>query len=122
MSMPQFPFDLRQLFSNSYKFDISGSYQTACVYVVRTELLYEVIRAHTLLLQDPEHCGTDDLLELFTGFVPSPYDITWFSSYNPNKIVERAAMKAAQEGNMFAVAELLTVDNNNPPMQRVKKA
>lgn len=115
-----------QLFGDAHKFDITGSYQTDTVYVVRAELLYEVIRAHVLIMENPALHQADqmpnNITDFFTGFIKSPHHMTWFSDYNPNKLIERAAMKAAQEGNLFAVAELLIVDNNNPPMQRQKKA
>jgi hypothetical protein len=119
-------FDLQQLFGTSLRFDITGSYKTSQVYVMRAEILYEVIRAHVMIMDNPELIQSglvpENITEFFTGFVPHPQDITWYASYNPNKVMELAAMQAAKDGNMFAVAETLLVDNNNPPMQRQKKA
>ena len=123
MSVPKF--DLSQLFGDAFTFDTSGSYQTDTVYVVKAELLYEVIRAHVMIMENPKLMQSPemptDIVGFFTGFVKSPQHLTWYSDYNPNKIVERAAMAGAKEGNTFAVAELLTVDHNNLPRQRNKK-
>ena len=123
MSLPKF--DLMQLFGDAIKFNVSGSYKSEQVYVLRAELLYEVIKAHVMIMENPSLMQSpempEDIIGFFTGFVDSPYSITWYSDYNPNKIVERAAMAGAKEGNMFAVAELLTVDHNNLPRQRNKK-
>jgi hypothetical protein len=112
-SMPE-PFDLNSLFQTSIAFDITGSYQVNRVYVMKAELIYEIIRAHTLLMEDPNIDTPGELVDLFTGFVDSPYDITWYASNNGTKIVERAAMQAAKQGNMFAIAEYIPIDRNDP--------
>ena len=79
---------------------------TKTVKVVRADLLFEVIRAHTLLIDDP-HCEVTELLDLFTGFIKSPFDVTWYTTTDPKQPVQDAIKQAVMEGNEIVVIEIL---------------
>ena len=76
------------------------------VKILKAELIQEVIRAHTLLLNNPG-CETTDILDLFTGFVPSPYHITWVTTSNPKLSLKVIAQQCINEGNTLAVIEII---------------
>lgn len=98
-------FDLSTLTGASFNvIDEMGATKT--VKAIRAELLFEVIRAHTLLIEDP-HCEVTELLDLFTGFIDSPYDVTWFTTTDPKQPVEQAIKQAVMEGNEIVVIEIL---------------
>jgi len=98
-------FDLSTISSATFNVT-DGCGDIKVVRAIRAELLYEIIKAHTLVLEDP-HCEVTDLIDLFTGFVASPYDVTWFTTHDTKEPVQKAIMQAAREGNDVVVIEIL---------------
>lgn len=116
------PFDLQQLVGMQYTLHVGQQRET--VTVLKAEVIYEIMKAHAMLL-DTEGFEHFEMLDFFTGFESSPHNITWFSSYQLPKLEVRAAMQAIREGNSIAVAEWLVPDPTNPtkdPVERKKKA
>lgn len=115
-------FDLQQLMGTQYTLTVGQ--EKATVTVLKAEVIYEIMKAHAMLL-DSEGFEHFELLDFFTGFETSPYNISWYSSYQLPKLEVRAAMQAVREGNCIAVAEWLVPDPTNPikePLGRSKKA
>jgi len=98
-------FDLKTI--GGMKFNVSTERGVTTVKVIPAELVYEIIKAHALLLEHPEMAGTDNLLDLFTGFVDSPFEISWYSSTTDETPPMRAVMQAVKEGNQVVVVERL---------------
>jgi hypothetical protein len=76
------------------------------VKVLDYALIHEIFRAHTLLLED-ENVPVSDLIECFTGFVGTPYHITWYASRTIDDPPMRAVMQAIKEGNQIVIVERL---------------
>ena len=87
-------------------FNVQSDQGVKTIRVIKAELLFEIIRAHQLYLNDP-HCEVQDLIDLFTGFEFSPYDVTWFTTSNPRDIPSKAVIQAAKEGNEIVIVELI---------------
>lgn len=103
-------FDLRQL-GTPWNIENTQTGVVAQVTVIPSELLYEVIKAHTLVLEAQAERGLIDsnveLVDCFTGFVNDPYDVTWYSSRNHTHIEKRAINRALKENNSIVVVEKL---------------
>ncbi len=104
--MPKF--DLSTL--GGAQFTLATNDNIVQIKVLKSELVFEVIKAHTLLLDDP-NCETTDLIDLFTGFVQTPYHITWVTTSNPNLPLERVVEQTIKEGNTLAVVEIIPYED-----------
>jgi len=84
----------------------TGTSELITIKVLKAELVYDIIRLHTAVLDEPD-CEVDELIDMFTGFSQSPYHITWYTTDEPREAISRAVMQAAAEGNELCVLELI---------------
>ena len=102
-------FDLRTLGTAQFNVQNKDSGELMTIRVIPSQLLYEVIRAHVLLLDNPDDPDSqhNELLNMFSGFAQSPEHVTWFTSSTELGSVEKAVMQAAREGNNVVVIEII---------------
>ena len=99
------PFDLQSIGGMQYNVQ-NGRGDVITIKIIKAELLFQIVKAHTLMLEDP-HCAVTNLIELFTGFVATPFDVSWFTTTNPENVEQRAVMQAAKEGNRIVIIEMI---------------
>ncbi len=102
-------FDLRKLGNAQYNVHNKDSGELMTIRVIHSHLFYEVIRAHVLLLQNPDDPESQhaELLDMFTGFVNKPEDVTWYTTSTVQGAIEKGVMQAAKEGNSIVIIEFI---------------
>ena len=106
-------FDLQKVGGTNYTVQDKTTGEEFVVKVIKAELLYEIMRAHTLQMEILGLVAEGvELVDLFEGFVQRPEDITWFATENYKLIPTKAIKEACKEGNRIAVVEVLPNDSN----------
>ena len=112
-------FDLSTIGGHQFTVSVQDSGEVITVKVIKAELIHEIIKAHTLLLEMPQ-VNASELLELFTGFINSPFELSWYTTTDRTRAAyEKAVQVAMQDGNKIVVLEIVNpLTDKGPPRLR----
>ena len=110
-------FDLQQL-ATSYNVYNDDKTQVKTVSVVEYGMLLEIILLHD---EEAEVSG-GELIDLFTGFVESPWHISWYAARIEQFNLQKAVTQCIREKNEIVVTQILPSEDFDDKYNKLSRS